>query len=384
MLIKKFKKIPTSKRQYTINKIKLTPSLGYREDPYLSNWLSFKTPEEAAQALTSEYGHTQESARRFFMHRIEKKQDLALIALLAEQTFTAPEKELDLGHTKESVLQIFIALAKEDYIHDTALQAAATGMLTARGWGHISGEARNLFEILFQKKHPQAFEVAIQTATDTFLDQDWRTRHDGLQLFRILFNYGKGFKEATEIAEHISPYEDWETKKSALQLLQALVEKNQAFNLAEKIAMQQIKDFTIPSVQAQAFLLLIYLVEKNQAIESAIHAINFTSYSNQCLEDNPKLFCDELKSLCLEKTKTSDENTNIPPSRCTSKALMCLPDSEQPQKKKRRLEDELKYPHGQEMGGDKLAYSITAKEFAAGLAELELQHRSNDDKCGRE
>lgn len=83
--------------------------------------------------------------------------------------------------------------------------------------------------------------------------------------------------------------------------------------------------------------------------------------------------------------KTNDEKTNISPSHCTSKALMCIANPEQSQKKKRRLlKDELKYPDGEPMGGDTLAYSFTAEEFLAMLPELEQQHRDNVDRCDRE
>ena len=565
------------------NKIQPTESLDDdseydEEDPYLSPpILSFKSPEKAAEALRSISDHTRYSALHFFMKRIKKKQDLALIACIAEQTFTAPEEPLTLGCTRQAALQIFTALAEQGYIPDTALQAAATGMLT-QGWGHVRWEARNLFEALLQNDHPHTVEVATQAAINVFLEQDWRTIYNGLQLFNIIFSHGKGFEEATQFAEHASQHKDWELRKSALKLLQALVEHDQAIALSEQIAMQQIKDFAVPAVQAQAFLLLIGLVKKNHAIESAMQAINFVSSNNQYLAKNPIYFYHELKLLCSEKTKIGDEgtaialdppiefwfqdtpkpqtklkwgplkdldfkpatkldfppkkaepwsgeaveeisvdeaiygiselgkrhkafieeygdydleilplivdrlsddpeytpakqldldncseniplyrasdgdfdnlnrtpawreldidvcgmnipiarpddgkpsdpkytllpgeekkltqamcelmrgnkeagltpfedDTNISPSHCTSKALMCIPDSGQSEKKKRLLKDELKYPHGQPMGGDTLAYSVAAKEFAAGLEEFEKQHRANVDKCGKE
>lgn len=78
--------------------------------------------------------------------------------------------------------------------------------------------------------------------------------------------------------------------------------------------------------------------------------------------------------------RANNENTDI----CTSKALMCVADPEQPQKKKRLLKDELKYPHGQEMGGDTLAYSVTVDELCAGLEEFGQQVQAHNDKCDRE
>src|SRR5207248_9645547 len=113
MYIKKINRISTR----NVTKIQPAASLGYREDGYLSNWLSFRTLEEAAQGLTSEYGHTQESARRFFMKQIKKKQNLALIAQLTEQNFTGPVKPLDLGQTKASCLELFVALAQQGHVH---------------------------------------------------------------------------------------------------------------------------------------------------------------------------------------------------------------------------------------------------------------------------
>lgn len=105
--------------------------------------------------------------------------------------------------------------------------------------------------------------------------------------------------------------------------------------------------------------------------------IKFTKAMCQLMRDNRTPFEEQ-------GHRANDENANISPSRCTSKALMCIPDSQQPQKKKRRLEDELKYPDGQPMGGDTLAYSVTAAEFVTMLPEFETQHRANVDRCGKE
>ena len=306
----------------TPSKIKPTKSLGYWKDGYLSNWLSFRTLKEANQALNRENWHTQDSARHFFIDRIKKKQNLKSIARIAEQTFTAPEKSLDLGRSKESALQLFTALAEQDYIPTTALQIAALGTLAARGWGHISWESQNLFKVLFQKNHPYAFDVATETATEAFLHEDWRIKDGGLRLFKIIFDYGEGFKEATEIAtDVINDESNWpETLQNTFQLMIDLVNKNQGYEqgydvattIAMRLYMSQYHD-----VQKNSLRLLMALVRKNRAREQAMEVAKIKSLSNaKSVRD---LAC-ELRDLCLEKSNNS-----------TSKALMCLPENNKKQ-----------------------------------------------------
>jgi len=315
MLIKKLKKLPMSKKYYATQKItsdsitstmQSASSLGYYKDGFLSNWLSFRTIKEATQALHHNNEHTQDSARRFFFECIKEKQDLEAIADIAERTFTL-EKTHDLGRTKESALQLFTALAECDHVHPTALKYAATGTLTARGRGNISWASRKLFEVLFQKNHSQAVDVAIETATQAFSHYDWRTRHDGLELFKIILNHGKGFQEASQIAvDRVKDKSNWQiTLSDTFQLLIDLVEKNQNYEQGYEVATTVAMQFYTSEyhdVQKSSLWLLMALVKKNQSVEQAMQvAEDKIGSDTECV----RKLAYELKLLCLEKIKES-------------------------------------------------------------------------------
>jgi len=59
----------------------------------------------------------------------------------------------------------------------------------------------------------------------------------------------------------------------------------------------------------------------------------------------------------------------------TNQALKDLPEAKP--RKRRLLKDELRYPEGEPWYSDKLAWSMTASEFAKALPQLEEQHRDN-------
>jgi hypothetical protein len=153
--------------------------------------------------------------------------------------------------------------------YQLALEIALDGVKSINETIHVS--ALVLFKALVEGGYEKAFNSALSEASNGMRSRSANVKYASFNIFKVLFEKGKGFKEAIEIEFELTSSNDF---SYALQLFKELIEKGfyPAYQPAIAAASAGMKNDN-NYVQNSALQLFKALFEKGQGYEEAIEGI---------------------------------------------------------------------------------------------------------------